>query len=232
MIEEHVFVSVKNREVKARKMESVLLDFLRCDVLERKSMLDIGCGIGQIAEYFSHRNDVVGADVHNRLLLSQDSPLRFTLLTSETLPFNRDFFDIVITNHVIEHIRDQNQHLREIQRVLKPGGICYLATPNWNFPVEPHYRIPFIHYFPAPVFHGILRLLGMYKEDLFLLSHRRMLALFAAHGFEITEYTGKILQEPERFHLGIAATQYIPNALLGFVVRLSPTNIFILRKAA
>jgi 2-polyprenyl-3-methyl-5-hydroxy-6-metoxy-1,4-benzoquinol methylase len=141
-------------------------------------------------------------------------------------------FDIVFTNHVVEHIEDQRSHLQEIHRVLKPGAVCYLATPNRNYPIEPHYKIPLIHYLPHGLFHGVLRLLGRYKEDLFLLSHQQMLKLFSSHGFKVTEYTGRVLKDPERFHLGFTPTRYIPAFLVGFIERISPTNIFILRKIA
>ena len=49
------------------------------------------------------------------------------------LPFDDARFDVVISNHVIEHVGDeaaQHAHLREIRRVMKADGSAYLAVPN------------------------------------------------------------------------------------------------------
>lgn len=47
----------------------------------------------------------------------------------QALPFAADYFDMVIANHVLEHVDDDAQALAEIHRVLKPGGIAVLQTP-------------------------------------------------------------------------------------------------------
>ena len=48
------------------------------------------------------------------------------------LPFSENTFDIVIANHVLEHVNDDTKALREIARVLKPGGNAILQTPFSN----------------------------------------------------------------------------------------------------
>lgn len=45
------------------------------------------------------------------------------------LPFENGRFDLFIANHVLEHVADDAQALREIARVLKPGGLAVLQTP-------------------------------------------------------------------------------------------------------
>ncbi len=46
------------------------------------------------------------------------------------LPYQDSTFDIVTATEVIEHLEDFRAILREMYRVLKPGGICVLSTPN------------------------------------------------------------------------------------------------------
>lgn len=46
-----------------------------------------------------------------------------------SLPFDDDSFDFVIANHVLEHVSDDRGALREIFRVLTPGGLAILQTP-------------------------------------------------------------------------------------------------------
>jgi ubiquinone/menaquinone biosynthesis C-methylase UbiE len=224
------FVSLYNRQIKAKKIESVIQDALQKSAIEDMNMLDIGCGVGLITEYFAEKNKVYCVDVDDNLKVADRSKLVFALVTSSALPFDDNFFDIVISNHVIEHVPDQSMHINEIKRVLKPGGICYLATPNWNYPIEPHYKIPLIHYFPKRLFHGILRLFGKYKEDLFLLSYQEIKRLFQREEMSFVEYTAKVLKYPDQFHLGFNGLRLIPMAILKTLQRCSPTNIFILRK--
>ena len=60
-------------------------------------------------------------------------------------------FDVVLTNHVIEHVGDeqaQRAHLAELYRVLRPDGVGYLAVPNRWMLVEPHYRLAFLSWWP------------------------------------------------------------------------------------
>jgi len=62
------------------------------------------------------------------------------------LPFADDTFDLVFSNSVIEHVPDHNAFAREAARV---GRSYYVQTPNYWFPIEPHFLAPLIHFLPA-----------------------------------------------------------------------------------
>ena len=52
-------------------------------------------------------------------------------IETQTIPFDSDTFDLIIFNEILEHLRiDPISTLREVNRVLKPGGIMILSTPN------------------------------------------------------------------------------------------------------
>lgn len=59
-----------------------------------------------------------------------------------SLPFLDSSFDLVVSSHVIEHLRDDATAIREIGRVLRPGGSLILLVPNERYGVgnELHYR--------------------------------------------------------------------------------------------
>ena len=60
-------------------------------------------------------------------------------------------FDIVFSNSVIEHVgnyEDQLQMAKEIKRV---GKRYFVQTPNFYFPIEPHFLIPFFQFFPLSI---------------------------------------------------------------------------------
>jgi SAM-dependent methyltransferase len=64
------------------------------------------------------------------------------------VPFENNFFDLIISNQVFEHIEDLDAVLREIERVLKPNGILLCLFPSKECIREGHCGIPFIHWFP------------------------------------------------------------------------------------
>jgi SAM-dependent methyltransferase len=65
-----------------------------------------------------------------------------------TIPFESQFFDIVVNNQVMEHVDDLDRTLREIHRVLKPGGRVLSLFPAKEVWREGHCGIPFLHWFP------------------------------------------------------------------------------------
>lgn len=88
---------------------------------------DIGCGIGHSYELLAPR-DTVGVDVDPRVLEGQR---RETVAADmRRLPFADGEFDGAIAVHSIEHVPDADAALREIRRVLKPGAVVVLVTPN------------------------------------------------------------------------------------------------------
>jgi ubiquinone/menaquinone biosynthesis C-methylase UbiE len=65
----------------------------------------------------------------------------------EALPFEDDTFDAVFMIEVIEHVDGDAQAIREVRRVLKPGGVLIVTTPNGaTFPVPAKYHLR--HYSP------------------------------------------------------------------------------------
>jgi SAM-dependent methyltransferase len=56
----------------------------------------------------------------------------------EGLPYASDFFDVVFSNEVIEHVQDDRAAAAEMLRVTKPGGYVMLFCPNRGYPFETH----------------------------------------------------------------------------------------------
>lgn len=58
-----------------------------------------------------------------------ESPLAKVKMDIHQIPFEANYFDVVLCNHVLEHVRDDIQVMKEFYRVLKPGGWAILQIP-------------------------------------------------------------------------------------------------------
>src|SRR5258708_910883 len=61
-----------------------------------------------------------------------ESPLAKVKMDIHQIPFSENHFDVVLCNHVLEHVNDDIQAMREIHRVLKPGGWAILQVPFFS----------------------------------------------------------------------------------------------------
>lgn len=158
----HAALELSSRRLKALKIERLLnLSSLHQPI----RMLEIGCGAGGIAHYFAMHPElscrVTAVDVHDSRQIRDG--YEYLQVQGVELPFEARQFDVVITNHVIEHVgtsQDQLRHLSEVRRVLKVGGIGYLAVPNRWMLTEPHYHLKFLSWLPHTWRSHYLRWMG------------------------------------------------------------------------
>ena len=80
---------------------------------------------------------------------------------AEALPYRSNAFQYVFCFTVLEHVRDVRTSLREMVRVLRPGGVFILNTPEYRFPFEAHYKVPLLlKPLPRLISAGILKMAG------------------------------------------------------------------------
>lgn len=98
-------------------------------------LLDIGCSIGAIVEAANNFGwNGTGVDVSQTAVdFCCDRGLDCYHFDGESLPFSDCSFDTITSWHVIEHVFDVAATLREWFRVLKPGGVMVLETPDAGY---------------------------------------------------------------------------------------------------
>ncbi len=101
----------------------------------RPRILDVGCGTGANLMMLSEYGDAEGVDVsEDALSFCRERGLQKVRLgAAEELPYEDGTFDLVTAFDVVEHIDDDLAGLREMRRVLRPGGRVLLFVPTFMF---------------------------------------------------------------------------------------------------
>ena len=130
---------------------------LKLDGGQGGRVLDAGSGSGGLTIAARLRGfDIVGLDADSAslelagrlahasgLVESAADPL-FVQADLARVPFPNDRFDLITSHVVIEHVAEMTAVLAELARCLKPGGILWLVGPDYRFPCEPHYKLPWL----------------------------------------------------------------------------------------
>lgn len=98
--------------------------------------LDLGCGDNSLAFEFGDRcTEVLSMDRMIHPLLRRDDLHKVVLGDAAELPLRSESVDLVTGNMVLEHLIEPNAAFGEIARILKPGGMTILRTPNRAHPL-------------------------------------------------------------------------------------------------
>jgi SAM-dependent methyltransferase len=195
----------QSRFAKAKKIIAVTGHFLGRDGLDGLVVADVGCSGGIIADSLSASGArVVGLDIDVPGIRKAaarfggaDGP-SFVCADSQRAPLADGSVDVVVCNHIYEHVVSPESLVAEMHRVLGPDGIAYLGLGNRWGVMEPHYRLPFLSYLPRRWADAYVRASGRaphYHER--FRSRSQLARLFAA--FDLWDYTYSVLSEPERF---------------------------------
>jgi 2-polyprenyl-3-methyl-5-hydroxy-6-metoxy-1,4-benzoquinol methylase len=229
------------RAARARRIVALLRDCAGVS-LDGKRVLDVGCSAGLMTrEIAAGARFTVGLEIAADALAyaaahhSRRDQLAFIRGSAERLPFPTAAFDVVICNHVYEHVADVHALLAEIERVLRPGGVCWFAAGHTFQLVEPHHRLPLRAAMPRSWASAVMRLLGRggsYDER--FVPPWRLRSLLRVIGTPRLA-SAAALRDPERYELATGLLRY------GFTRRLirrcavpvawlAPTHLWIVEK--
>jgi ubiquinone/menaquinone biosynthesis C-methylase UbiE len=110
------------------------LEMLQAGVPVGSKVLDVGCGAGQLAAELTRRGyEAWGVDISEAMVSharEQYHSDRFRAADIEQLPFPDNTFDGIVCLGVLEYLTQDEPSLREMWRVLKPGGRAIITTPS------------------------------------------------------------------------------------------------------
>jgi len=151
-------------DIKKIKLPSAVLEGLKAlekihDIKDIR-VLDVGCGRGALVLYLNRLGysafgleidaDVVknGSKIFHDSGLNINDKIKVISLHNDRWGFQENYFDLIISDQVLEHVEDLSHIARECARVMKASGMSFHFLPaKWTV-FEPHLYVPFVHWLP------------------------------------------------------------------------------------
>ena len=222
------------RRKKAAKIVAVVSHALGVESLDALRAVDVGCSAGFIADELALAGATTsGVDIDEPGLVRArerfGDRVDFRVARGEDLPFDDDSVDVVVLNHIYEHVVDPEAVVKDLHRVLSPTGVLYLGLGHRHQLIEPHYKLPFLSWLPQRAADRYMRLTGKgnhYFEHYY--SRRGLLRLFG--DFDLWDYTLPVLAEPAAFAGDDVIPVWVgalPEPVLAGTLPVVPTYIWV-----
>lgn len=190
-----------------RRGQERRLDMIEAHVtLEGRRVFDLGCGLGEYVRAIARRGaHAIGGDIElSRLVQARERVTAdettdgalvdgFLASAGEMLPFTDGSIDTIVLNEVIEHVASDRDTLKEIARVLPPGGTCIIFAPNRLYPFETHGiyirsryvfgNIPLVNWLPGSVRDRLVPHARVYRHGDWLRLIEGLPLEIAHHGY-------------------------------------------------
>jgi len=129
-----------------------------CVAIAGRTIVDFGCSDGAISAEYIRRGAarVIGVDIDERAIrrareLHHHASLKFIQNTVNAIPLEDKSVDAIISYDVFEHVSQPTTILKELYRILAPGGKALVGTWGWLHPFAPHLwavmPVPWAHVF-------------------------------------------------------------------------------------
>lgn len=111
---------------------------------KNENILDVACGSGELAiKIASNGSNVYGIDldkkeieIANRVSKREKLNCEFTIGNAEDLPYENEYFDKIVSSCALEHFKNDEKALKEMNRTLKSNGSIVLSVDSFSYPVE------------------------------------------------------------------------------------------------
>ena len=123
----------RQKKIKLFKNEINFINNISIQPNTKPKLLDLGCGPGFLSSAIRNEFEKYGLEVSKNIADFAKKYIKnvhIGPLTNDTYP--EEFFDIILCSHVIEHIEDPFDFIKNIRTILKTHGYLVIGTPNFN----------------------------------------------------------------------------------------------------
>lgn len=96
----------------------------------------------------------------------------------ETLPFPDRSFDVVLAQDILEHVRDPGAAIREMRRMVRPGGVALVTVINRFAWRDPHYHLRGINWLPRRLGEALVERIGRSKRGARFTDNQRLTEMY------------------------------------------------------
>lgn len=180
-------------------------------------VLDIGSGFGMYTQELArHVKRVIGVepfkDAYMRAIkLNSRKNVRYIHSLIENYK-GREKFDLAISLTTLEHMPNAEKSYNHVLKLMKKNAMLYLTAPNKLWPIESHYALPFLSWFPLPLANFYLQILGKgnsYKDSSYSRTYFGMKKLLDKFPYKYSF----VLPSPDAIYLG-CGTRGLPNKIM------------------
>ncbi len=224
---------------------------------EGNSVFEVGSAEGGVLAAFVEAGGIeaVGSDIaQNRLEMGEkitkilQLPITFSNhnIITEDIPDNwKDKFNLVLLRDVIEHLDDTEIALKNIRKIIKPGGFLFVSFPPYYSAFGGHQhtlgnklgKLPFLHLLPDFIFHKLISSgreadIGEVKRlQNIKLTTKKFEQAMSQAGYEIHKREFYLLRPVYKMKFGLPTIKLTKLAFLPFVKNLfSLEALYVLRK--
>ena len=163
-------------------------------------VLDLGAGMGGFAVAAALAGARVTACEYNpaycRIIRLRAARYRLSIpiinAAGESLPLPDAAFDLVVAWDVIEHVKDPVAVLRELARVLRPGGHALITAINRRAWIDPHYHMRGINWLPRPLAELVIELRGRTKRGAAFRDMQRLSEMHYFHYHDLVRLCNQL----------------------------------------
>lgn len=116
-----------------RQRVKTVLNF--SDIKDNDKVIEIGCEAGYLLKHLLVAKEVVGLDIARNALEDakrdiKSDKVKFICADASNIPYQDSYFDKVICSQTLEHLNNPDEVVKEMLRVIKPGGTVVISVPN------------------------------------------------------------------------------------------------------
>jgi ubiquinone/menaquinone biosynthesis C-methylase UbiE len=108
----------------------------------QKDVIDVGCGTGYGTAYLADvAKSIIGIDISESAIKwarTRYPSVQYVRMDAQHVQFPDRSFDLIVSTENFEHLADQEGHVKELARILRPDGLCFVATPNPEMFTDTH----------------------------------------------------------------------------------------------